>query len=1126
MMRSNILLGTAAALAVVSGAVVSVEAHAAGPPRLLQSPVISQSHVAFVSGGDIWVAPRTGGAGSVRAMRLTTGIGIERTPSFSPDGQTIAFTGEYDGNVDVFTVAVAGGVPKRLTFHPATDAAVGWSPDGARVLFRSNRDAASRYTRLWDVAAAGGAATVLPLPMAAGGSLSPDGKVIAYIPQDVGFSFNFMRYTAWGNYRGGLSGQVWITALDGLKTQKVPAAGGADFAPVWLSGQVYFLSGRKGPVSVYRFDPASGQTALVWQNRGPDIRSLSTDGKALVFDQLGTIHTLVPGEAPKPVLIDLDGDMPDVRARVLNVATDVVNVSLSPTGLRAAVEAHGEILTLPVKEGIIRTITGTTGAMEREPAWSPDGQSIAYFSDAGGSYALHVAPQTGADKTLRKFALAAEPAFYFKPMWSPDGKRIAFRDNRLNTWLLDLASGKLVAAGPPDEFGGFAQPAQGMAWSPDSQWFVYARVTGNHFPVLMLHDVRSGAATQITDAMAVASAPAFDRDGKYLYFLASNNKGGAILPLDMSSNVYNPSSSVYALALAAGTASLLAPELGDEKPAAAAEPAKPINKAGGKPQMPAAAPAVPPTKIDLAGLSLDQIARRMTALPLPASDYRGLVAGTGGVLWLLRANEPVDIDSDEPPGAALLRWTLEGKKTETLLDRAAEFSLSGDGTKLLVRTPPPRGGQSGWLVADASKPIKPTDPDVKLRFDNLTVRTDPGAEWAQMYREIWRIQRAYFYDPNFHGYDTVAAEKALAVWLPGLQSRVDLNYLFNEALTGFSIGHLRGGGGSIPAAKRVAGGLLGADYALKDGRWCLSRIHDGGSWSPEIKAPLAQPGLDVHAGDCITAIGGAAVRGNEDIQRHLEGTAGQAVTLGIVRGTVQRDVTVVPIASEYALRNLTWIEDNRRRVDKMSGGKLGYVYLPNTGGGGFTSFNRYYFAQTDRQGMVIDDRFNGGGQAADYMIEVMNRRLINWWQPRYGRIDRTPAASVLGPKVMLINEASASGGDMLPWMFRDFKLGPLVGKRTWGGLVGIGGIPPLMDGGDVTSPSVGFFAPQGEWAVENIGVPPDVEVDQDPAAMMAGGDPQLEKAVALALDTLTKNPPPTPKRPPFPLYGPDGPIRR
>ncbi|WP_372919237.1 PDZ domain-containing protein [Sandarakinorhabdus sp.] len=1094
-------------------------AQAASPARLLQSPVLSASHVAFVSGGDIWAAPRGGG----KALRLTTGIGIEQSPSFSPDGQTIAFTGEYDGNTDVFTVAVAGGVPKRLTFHPATDAAVGWSPDGERVLFRSGSDAASRYTRLWQVNAGGGAATALPLPMASSGMMSPDGRSIAYTPMDQGFSFNHTRYTAWGNYRGGLTGAVWITALDGLKTQKVPTAGGADFSPVWLGGQVYFLSGRKGPISVYRFDPASGQTALVWQNRGSDIRSLAADGKGLVFDRLGTIFTLTPGEEPRAVAIDLDGDMPDVRPRVASVGSEVRAAAISPTGLRAAVEAHGEIITLPVKDGIIRTITATPGTMERTPVWSPDGQSIAYFSDESGLYALHVAAQQGAGKAVKKYTLSPDPAYYSDPLWAPGGKHIAFKDNRLNSWILDLGTGKLTAAGPPDDFGGFAQSGRGMTWSPDGQWLVYARVTGNHFPVLMLHEIATGKAVQITDAMAMAADPAFDRDGKYLYFLASNNAGGAILPLDMSSNVYQPTSSIYALALNAGTASPFAPELGDEKmPAPAAAPEKKPDA-----KKPAPAPAIPPVKIDLPSLSLDQIARRMTALPLPPANYRGLVAGKAGVLWLLRANEAMDLDAEEAPAATLLRWQLEGKKTETLFDKAADFSLSGDGTKLLVRTPANPAGQSTWLVADAAKPFKASDPDVRIKTDALSVRVDPAAEWAQMYREMWRVQRAYFYDPGFHGYDVAGAEKALAAYLPGIQSRGDLNYLFHEALTGFSIGHLRGGGGAIPAAKRVPGGLLGADYELQGGRWCLARIHDGGTWTPDIKAPLARPGLDVKPGDCITAINGADVRGDEDIQRHLEGTADQAVTLTLTRaGSGPRDVTVVPVASEARLRNLTWIEDNRRRVDKLSGGKLGYVYLPNTGGGGYTSFNRYYFAQTDRQGMVIDDRFNGGGQAADYMIEVMNRRLINWWQPRYGRIDRTPSASVLGPKVMLINEGSASGGDMLPWMFRDFKLGPLVGKRTWGGLVGIGGIPPLMDGGQLTSPSVGFFSPAGEWAVENIGVPPDVEVDQDPAAVMAGGDPQLEKAVALAMDALAKNPPPGPRRPLFPLYGPDGPIRR
>jgi tricorn protease len=449
---------------------------------------------------------------------------------------------------------------------------------------------------------------------------------------------------------------------------------------------------------------------------------------------------------------------------------------------------------------------------------------------------------------------------------------------------------------------------------------------------------------------------------------------------------------------------------------------------------------------------------------------------------------------------------------------------------LLVGFAPPgaRGGAPGgpprqpiYVIAAADKPVKASDPEGRLKLDSLEVRVDPPAEWAQMYREVWRIERAYFYDPAFHGYDTVAAEKRLEPYLAAIQSRADLNYLFQEMLTGFSIGHLRGSGGAIPNARHVPGGLLGADYVIRAGHYCISKIYDGGSWSPEAKAPLAQPGLGVVPGDCILAINGNPVSADMDIQQPLEGLAGQAVVLKIAPagGGAPRDVTVLPIASEARLRNLDWIDSNQRRVAELSGGKLGYVYLPDTGSGGFTNFNRYFFAQTNKDGVIVDERFNAGGQAADYIVEVLGRKITAWWQPRWGAIDRTPGASILGPKVMIANEVSGSGGDMLPWMFKHFQLGPLVGKRTWGGLVGIGSIPTLMDGGHVTSPSVGFFSPSGQWDVENHGVDPDYPVEQDPKAVAAGHDPQLEAAVALAMDQLAKTPPPQPERPPFPVYG-------
>ncbi|MDP8912186.1 MAG: PDZ domain-containing protein [Pseudomonadota bacterium] len=1115
-------LFSATFLSAATGAAASAKVN----HQLLQQPALSRDLVAFVSAGDIWVSPRLGG----RAVRLTTGPGVESGPVFSPDGGTLAFTGEYDGNVDVFTVPVTGGVPSRVTHHPAPDSPVAWSPDGRRLIFRSNRDAGSRYTRLFEVPITGGAAAALPLPLAFSGKLSSDGSTIAYNPFAPAFSFDFTSYTAWGNYRGGRAGSIWLTRLDGLDSVQVPHEGAADLSPVWMADKLYFLSARKGPMSIFVYDPASRSVSEVYRNTGPsDIRSLATDGATLIFDRLGELYTLVPGGQPQRLAIEVAGDMPDVRSRIVSVADQVQNVRISPTGIRAVVEAHGDIMSVPAKEGVLRNVTNSPGVMEREPAWSPDGQSIAYFSDESGLYALHVAPQTGASTKTRKYKLAAEPAYYFKPLWSPDSKKIAFRDNRLLTWMLDLTSGKLTKVGE-DVFGGFTIEPAGMAWSPDSKLLAFARMASNHSHVLMLHNIGSGQTMQVTDAMARAASPTFDAEGKYLYFLASNNAGATTHRLDMSSNLYRPTSSIYALSLARTTPSPVAPENKDEKEVGtgdepdAAKPDK-DKMAKGKP---AKKPPAPSTVVDLAGLSPDAIARRISAIPLPPARYRSLAAGKSGALYFLKAGEGAEGDGGQ--GGSLVRWTLEDKKPETLAENVADFELSADREKLLVAyAPPPAappppgtpGPKPTYVIGAADKPLKSGDAEGRLKFDALQVRVDPAAEWAQIYREVWRIQRAYFYDPGFHGYDTVAAERRLAPYVAALNARADLNYLFQEMLTGFSVGHLRGSGGAIPTARRVPGGLLGADYVIRDGRYCISKIYDGGTWSPDVKAPLAQPGLNISPGDCILAVNGTTVSADMDIQQPLEGLADQAVVLRLqpaARGAA-REVTVLPVASEARLRNLDWIEGNRRRVDKLSGGKIGYVHLPDTGMGGFTSFNRYFFAQTDKQGVIIDDRFNGGGQAADYIIEVLNRRLISYWQPRYGAVERTPSASILGPKAMVINEASSSGGDMLPWMFRQFGQGPLVGKRTWGGLVGIGPTPLLMDGAQVTSPNVGFFSAKREWDVENRGVEPDHVVEQDPKLVAEGRDPQLDAAVALTVDALQKSPPSQPRRPDFPVYG-------
>jgi tricorn protease len=720
---------------------------------------------------------------------------------------------------------------------------------------------------------------------------------------------------------------------------------------------------------------------------------------------------------------------------------------------------------------------------------------------------------------VKKFQLSPDAAFYFNPMWSPDSKLIVFNDNRLKIWVLDTSTDKLSTVNDQNEFGGFSNPEFDFAWTPDSKWLAYERSLPNHLHAIYLYSVDTGKSTEVTSAMVDADNPAFDRDGKYLYFTASTNDGATSDGLDMTSDLYLPTAKVYAAVLSASEASPIAPELGDEKPADKADKKKDAadkkTDAKESSEESAAKAAEPkPVKIELDGISA-----RIVAMPMPEAVYLSLGTGLKGSLYFLEGAPSPLFDG----AGTLSRWTPEERKTEKLADRVGGFEITADGNKMLVQILPGHdddspGGPPSWVVVPADAPVKPGDGT--LNFSEVKVRVDPKAEWAQMYHEVWRIERAYFYDQHFHGTDTTAEEKRFEPYVASIASRADLNYIFQEMLSAFSVGHLRGFGGKIPEANHVPGGLLGADYEIANGRYCFKKIYTGGEFNPQIKAPLAQPGLNVSVGDCILNINGAELTSQTDIQRPLEGTAGQVTSLRIAAadGKNPRDISVIPVASEAGLRNIDWIEGNQHKVDQLSAGKLAYVYLPDTGGGGFTNFNRYYFAQTDKQGAVIDERFNAGGQVADYFIEVMSRRIEAYWAPRYGDVEHTPNAGIYGPKVMIANEYSGSGGDALPWLFKQAKLGPLVGKRTWGGLVGIGPIPVLMDGGMVTSPSVAFFSPKGQWDVENHGVDPDYVVEQDPKAVSEGHDPQLEKAVALALEDLKEHPRTEPERPAYPNY--------
>jgi tricorn protease len=1116
-------------------------AHAADKPHIFQHPALSRDLIAFGYAGDLWTVPRAGGV----AHRLTTGVGIESDPVFSPDGNTVAFTGDYDGNTDVFTIPTAGGVPFRVTYHPAADFAVAWTPDGKDIVFRSTRISQSRYTQLYEVPAKGGIAKPLPLPMAYQGQFSPDGKAIAYSPLPPAYGFDYMSYVSWGNYHGGRASTIWITTMPGLESVQIPHEVSSDFSPVFSGGKIYFLSSRKGKATIYKYDPAAKTVSEALANDGPDIRSLQGQGDTLVYDRLGEIYLYdTKSGASKMVSIDIDADLPEVRPRIDSVGDELESIGISPTGMRAVVEAHGDIFTVAAKHGPTRDITNTPGIMERAPVWSPDGQSIAYFSDESGLYALHVSPQTGnavaGATAVKKFPLAAEPAYYFSPKWSPDSKKVAFYDNRLKTYLLDTTTGKLTVINDKNVYGGFSSNSFDFAWSPDSKWIAYPRSMENHLHAIFLYSLDSGQSTRVTSVMGDSREPAFDRDGKYLYFITSTNAGATSDGLDMTSDLYQVSSNIYAVTVAADTASPIAPELEDEKTPAEEKAAekkdsgdkkdtaekkegseKSADTKEGGDEKAHAKPAPKPMKVDL-----DGIEKRIVAMPMPASVYTGIIGGLKGSLYFTEIPQSGRFGER---GATLSRWTPEERKTEKLAEHVEGFELSANGEKMLLALGHPRpegapapagpgGGKPTWVIVPANAPVKPGEG--ALSFADVKMRVDPHAEWAQMYHEVWRIERAFFYDSNFHGTNTVADEKKYEPYVASIASRADLNYIFQEMLSAFSVGHLRGTGGKIPDATHVPGGLLGADYELKGNRYCIAKIYTGGDFNPREKAPLAQPGLNVKVGDCILDINGQELTAEVDIQQPLEGTAGKVISLRIggEDGKNPRDISVTPIASEAAMRNVDWIEGNQKKVDQLSGGKLAYVYLPDTGEGGFTNFNRYYFAQTDKKGAVIDERFNAGGQVADYFVEVLGRHIESYWAPRYGTIEHTPNSGVYGPKVMIANEFSGSGGDALPWLFKQAKLGPLVGKRTWGGLVGIGAIPVLMDGGHVTSPSVAFFSPKGEWDVENHGVEPDYAVEQDPKAVSEGHDPQLEKAVSLALEELQKQPQPEVHKPAYPNY--------
>ena len=1077
--------------------------------RLLSEPAISADRIAFIYANDLW----TCGLDGKNVRRLTSDVGVESSPAFSADGRWIAFSAQYEGNTDVYVVGADGGVPKRLTWHPGNDVAVGFTPDSKSVLFTSPRNVyTARYTQLFTVPVDGGAEELLPIPHSDRAVYSPDGKRIAYNPLGP-------RFLQWKRYRGGTVSQVWLydTATHAIEKVPQPASRVNDAGPMWLGDSVYFRSDREGEFNLWSYDTKSKALKRLTSHTDFPVLNASAGAGKIVYEQAGYLHLYDPASgSARKLTIGVAADLPETRPRFAKETKDrkyIRDFSISPTGVRVAMDFRGEIVTIPAEKGDVRNLTNSPGVHERSPIWSPDGRSIAYFTDDSGEYALWIESQNGKGEP-KKFKLSGA-GFYEFPAWSPDSRKIAFVDNSRTLYWLDTGTGamKKVAS---DYFYGpikYLHPA----WSPDSKWIAYAINNPAYVNRVYAYSLEQDKAFPVTDGLSDASEPVFDRSGKYLYFLASTDAGPVNNWFSLETNDLKITRSIWLAVLDKSLPNPLVKESDEEKGAPPADESKEKKKEtaddeketkkgnGDKTDVksdekPKKAEAVAPTRIDF-----DGIAYRIIDLPVPVAEISNLQAGPEGQVFFLRT-------SDEKN--ALQRFDLKDRKTETMLPDVDNYEISSDGKKVVYVA------KDEWAVAGTSGKKIDTSEAKSLKTAAIEVKVDPRAEWKEMFEDAWRINRDYFYDPNMHGVDWKAMRARYAQFLPDIAVRQDLNRVLRWMLSELTVGHSYiTNNGDTTETKSVPGGLLGADYEIDNGRYRFRKVYGGLNWNPKLRSPLTEPGVNVKAGEYLLAVGGKDVKPPANLYSFFENTSGKLIEITVgpnADGKGSRTVSVVPVESELALRNRDWVEGNLRKVDAATGGRVAYVYVPNTSTAGYAYFKRYFYPQAYKDAVILDERFNGGGSLADYYIDMVSKKLIAYWAMRYGPDMKTPSASIQGPRVLIQDESAGSGGDLLPWMWRKFEVGPIVGTRTWGGLVGILGYPELMDGGAITAPNLAFYDPDKGWAVENEGVAPDIEVEMTPADVIAGRDPQLERAIAIVMDGLKKNPPVQAKRPAYP----------
>lgn len=1038
--------------------------------QLLRQPSIHNDQVVFSYANDLWKSSTSGGS----ATRLTSDIGNEMTPQFSPDGKMIAFTAQYDGNMDVYVIPSIGGEPQRITFHPGGDFVQGWTPDN-KIIFRSDRESKpTQSNHLFTIGLKEHFPTKIEIGRAAFGTMSSDGNYMAYTPITSWDS-------EWRNYRGGQALPIWIVDLKTKALQTTPQLDNErHLTPVWQNGLVYYISERDYTSNIWCYNPTTKTEKQVTFHKRFDVKNIDADDQQIVYEQAGYLHILNPSTGTStPLAIEVHADYNFARERWEKVeASDLIHPHISPNGKRVLFEHRGEIFTVPKENGTWRNISNSTDAADRNPIWSPKGDQIAWFTDQSGEYQLIIANQYGKNK--KKIAIA-HPTFYFQPDWSPDGKYLTFTDTDFNAYVLHVATGiyEIVTT------DNYAHPNRTLnpVWSPDSKWIAYSKQLKSHFKAIFAYHVDTKETIQITDPLADSIDPIWDASGEYLYTLTSTDYGLSSGWLDMSSMDKTVNRSLYAVVLSKEGKAPNLPKTDEEKSE------KATKKASEKKDKKRDSQEIKEETVKVI-IDKEGIYQRIIPMNFPSRNYATMTKGPAGIVFIAES-------IPNAKGLKIHKYDINEQDAKEFATDVNDMISSYNGDHILIYK------SGNWSLNDT----KAETAGKETLKTSMQVKINPQDEYAQIFKEGWRYMRDFLYVDNTHGAPWDQVYKWYAPWIKDVRHRVDLNYLVDIMSGEIAVGHSYVSGGDLPEANYVPVGLLGADLELHKGMYRIKKIYTGETWNPAIIGPLSMPGIKVNEGDYIHAINGTALSENVNPYKLLEQTANRSISLQVSANGKEKDaktIIIKPTSSERGLRTVEWIEDNRRKVDELSNGQLAYVYVPNTGQAGFTSFNRYYFSQQDKKGVIIDERNNGGGSAADYIIDIMNREPMGYFNSKANDNQpwTSPMAGIFGPKVMIINERAGSGGDLLPYMFQQQKIGPIVGTRTWGGLVGTWDTPAFVDGGRMVAPRGGFFDLDGNWAVEGEGVAPDIQVIQDPKNVSAGNDPQLEKAVQEALRLL------------------------